>query len=48
MPNDQAKTNSVKDQPIWAVPAVLAILMLSSGGFVLMLAKAIEIFSSIN
>lgn len=43
-----AKTNSVKDQPLWTVPAVLGILMLSAGGFFLMLAKGIEILSGVN
>ncbi len=44
----QAKSNAVKDQPLWAVPAVLAIIMVSSGVFMLLLAKSIEIFSSLG
>ena len=39
---------SVKDQPWYAVPAILAIIMLSSGGFMLLLAQAIKIFSSMG
>ncbi len=48
MPNNQTKTNPVKDQPFWAVPTVLAIILVSSGVFMLLLAKSIEIFSSLN
>ncbi len=47
--NQPAKPAAAKkDQPLWAVPAVLAILMLSSGGFVLLLAQALKILSSIG
>ncbi|MFW2514567.1 hypothetical protein ACNI3K_12410 [Demequina sp. SO4-13] len=44
----KAATPSIKEQPLYTVPVVLAILMLSSGGFVLLLAQAIKIFSSIG
>jgi|GEM_PF-1485403 len=39
---------STKEQPYYAVPAVLAIIMVSSGVFVLLLAQAIKIFSSMG
>ncbi len=48
MSNNQevtAKKTSVKDQPWWAVPAVLGIILISSGIFMLLLAHAIEILS---
>ncbi|MDN4478472.1 hypothetical protein [Demequina lignilytica] len=37
-----------KELPFWAVPAVLATLMLSSGGFLLLLAQSLKILSSIG
>ncbi|WP_156165305.1 hypothetical protein [Demequina rhizosphaerae] len=37
-----------KEHPFWAVPTVLAIILLSSGGFVLLLAQALKILSSIQ
>ncbi|WP_156156190.1 hypothetical protein [Demequina maris] len=37
-----------KENPFWAVPTVLAIILLSSGGFVLLLAQALKILSSIQ
>jgi hypothetical protein len=39
---------SVKEQPLWTVPAVLALLMLSSGGFFVLLATGIQILSGIR
>lgn len=42
------KSTSVKDQPLWTAPAVLGILMLSAGGFFLMLAQGISILSSVK
>ncbi len=41
-------SSAKKEHPFWAVPAVLAIIMLSSGGFVLLLAQALKILSSIG
>ena len=41
-------TPAKKDHPFWAVPTVLAIVLLSSAGFVLLLAQALKILSSIN
>jgi hypothetical protein len=46
MSNAQVATK--KEMPFWAVPTVLAILMVSSGTFVLLLAHAIAIFSSVR
>ncbi|MBX3098937.1 MAG: hypothetical protein KF761_05100 [Salinibacterium sp.] len=46
MSNTVANTKPV--YPWYAVPTVLAIIMLSSGGFVLLLAHAISIFSSVG
>ncbi|SEI95779.1 hypothetical protein [Demequina mangrovi] len=37
-----------KEHPWWAVPTVLGIVLLSSGGFVLLLAQALKILSSIG
>ncbi|MDN4476494.1 hypothetical protein QQX09_11575 [Demequina sp. SYSU T00192] len=52
MPDQIATTEPAatakKEQPFWAVPTVLAIILLSSGGFVLLLAQALKILSSIQ
>lgn len=37
-----------KEQPLWAVPAVLSILMISSGVFFVLLASGISILSSVG
>ncbi len=42
------KNNRIKNAPYYAVPAILAILMLSTGGFMLLLANAIRIFDSMG
>lgn len=39
---------SAKDLPWYAVPGILAILMLSSGGFFLLLAQGIAVLSGTN
>ncbi|WP_297081327.1 hypothetical protein [uncultured Demequina sp.] len=41
-------TTTTKDLPWYAVPGALAIIMVSSGAFVYLLAKSIETFSSIG
>jgi hypothetical protein len=46
--NTASARPSIKDQPYYAVPVILAILMLSSGGFTLLLAQSIKVFSSVN
>jgi len=46
--NHKPTAPSIKEQPYYAVPAVLAIIMVSSGVFVLLLAQAIKIFSSMG
>ncbi len=46
--NPKAKKNDINDAPYYAVPVILAIIMLSSGGFVLLLAQAIKIFDSMG
>ncbi|WP_156160886.1 hypothetical protein [Demequina maris] len=44
----QSPASTKKEHPFWAVPTVLAIILLSSGGFVLLLAQALKILSSIQ
>ena len=39
---------SKKDVPWYAVPSILAILMLSSGGFFLLIAQGISVMSGTN
>jgi hypothetical protein len=44
----QTKRNAVKDQPLWAVPFVLAILMLSSAGMFVLIAIGVSIMSGVG
>lgn len=44
----KAKKNDIKDAPFYAVPAILAIIMLSTGGFLYLLASAIKIFNEMG
>jgi hypothetical protein len=50
--NGTAETNNNKPTkqpvPFWGAPAVLSLIMVSSGVFVWLLAQAIATFSSIN
>ena len=46
--NTKAKKNDIKDAPYYAVPVILAILMLSTGGFMWLLANSIKIFNSMG
>lgn len=46
--NHQSENHSRPQQPIWAVPVVLAILMVSGGAFFVLVALGISIFSSID
>ncbi|WP_291380018.1 hypothetical protein [Demequina sp.] len=41
----KAKKNDIKDAPYYTVPAILAILMLSSGAFFMMIAQGISIMA---
>ncbi|WP_255376112.1 hypothetical protein [Demequina sp. NBRC 110056] len=40
-----AKNDQLEGQPLWTVPAILGILMLSAGGMFLMIAQGIAILS---
>jgi len=46
--NNTSDAASRKEQPLWAVPAVLAILMISSGVFFVLIAHGISILSSVG
>jgi len=46
--SNRAETLSIKQQPLWTVPVVLAILMISSGAFFVLLALGISILSSVS
>ncbi|MCB2413307.1 hypothetical protein LGT39_10675 [Demequina sp. TTPB684] len=44
----KVKKNDIKDAPFYAVPMILAIIMLSTGGFMWLLASSIKIFDSMG
>ncbi len=41
------KVNPVKEQPLWTVPAILGILMVSSGAMFVLIAQGVKILSSL-
>ena len=44
----QNDDKNAKQQPVWAVPAALGILLLSAGGFFYLLAQGIAVLSSVG